>query len=52
MQGNPVRKGPYAPEHYPGVDYEPDLHRPCTIFAGSVVQQVCPPPVALLQQCL
>ena len=44
-QGLPVqdinmRKVAYAPEHYPGVKYDPNLQRPCTIFAGTFIQQV------------
>lgn len=35
-----MRKVAYTPEHYPGVKYDPDLQRPCTIFAGSFIQQV------------
>ncbi|KAL3153004.1 hypothetical protein ABBQ38_012031 [Trebouxia sp. C0009 RCD-2024] len=35
-----MRKVAYTPEHYPGVKYDPNLQRPCTIFAGSLIQQV------------
>ncbi|KAL3140952.1 hypothetical protein ABBQ32_005476 [Trebouxia sp. C0010 RCD-2024] len=39
-QDNNMRKVAYTPEHYPGMKYDPDLQRPCTIFAGSFIQQV------------
>ncbi|KAL3153008.1 hypothetical protein ABBQ38_012035 [Trebouxia sp. C0009 RCD-2024] len=39
-QGRNMRKVAYTPQHYPGVKYDPNLQRSCTIFAGSFIQQV------------
>ncbi len=38
MQATQVRKSNHVPGK--GVDYDPDTHRTCTVYAGTVVQQV------------
>jgi hypothetical protein len=38
MQAAQVRKSNYVPEK--GVDYDPDKSHTCTVYAGTVVQQV------------
>ena len=38
MQAAQVRKTNYVPEK--GVDYDPDKSHTCTVYAGTVVQQV------------
>lgn len=34
-----MRKGNYVPDA--GMDYDPDSHHECTIFAATVIRQVC-----------
>ena len=54
VQATQVRKSNYVPEK--GVDYDPDKHHTCTVYAGTLVQQVRPqggacrqrPPTAVL----
>ena len=38
MQATQVRKSNYV--RVKGMDYDPDTHRTCTVYAGTVVQQV------------
>jgi len=38
MQAAQVRKNGYVPE--PDVKYQPDLHNYCSMYAGTMVQQV------------
>ena len=38
MQATQVRKSNYVRSK--GMDYDPDTHRTCTVYAGTVVQQV------------
>ena len=38
MQAAQVRKSNYVPEK--GMDYDPDKNHTCTVYAGTVVQQV------------
>ena len=38
MQAAQVRKSNYVPEK--GRDYNPDKNHTCTVYAGTVVQQV------------
>jgi len=38
MQAAQVRKSNYVPEK--GRDYDPDKNHTCTVYAGTVVQQV------------
>ena len=38
MQATQVRKSNYVSSK--GMDYDPDTHRNCTVYAGTVVQQV------------
>jgi len=38
MQAAQVRKSSYVPEK--GMDYDPDKNHTCTVYAGTVVQQV------------
>ena len=38
MQAAQVRKCNYVPEK--GIDYDPDKNHTCTVYAGTVVQQV------------
>jgi hypothetical protein len=38
MQAAQVRKNGYVPE--PDVNYQPDLHNYCSVYAGTMVQQV------------
>lgn len=40
-QAEQLRKSAYVPE--PGIDYDPDKHLTCTIYAGSMVSQVSLP---------
>ena len=40
LQAEQVRKSRYVPEFC--VDYHPDKYQSCTVYAGTVVQQVCP----------
>ena len=40
LQAAQVRKSNYVPEK--GVDYDPDKHHTCTVYAGTMVQQVSP----------
>ena len=39
LQLTQVRKNAYVAEA--GEEYHPDRHRSCTIYAGTLVQQVC-----------
>ncbi len=41
MQAAEVRKNGYVPE--PDVKYQPDLHKSCSVYAGTMVQQVPSP---------
>lgn len=38
MQAAQVRKSNYVPEK--GLDYDPDKNHTCTVYAGTIVQQV------------
>ena len=38
MQAAQVRKSNYVPEK--GMDYNPDKNHTCTVYAGTLVQQV------------
>ena len=38
MQATQVRKTNYVPEN--GVNYNPDKNHTCTVYAGTMVQQV------------
>ena len=38
MQAAQVRKSNYVPEK--GMDYDPDKNHTCTVYAGTLVQQV------------
>lgn len=42
LQASQLRKSNYVPEK--GVDYDPDKANSCTVYAGTVVQQVTPHP--------
>ena len=39
MQAVQVRKSSYVADK--GMEYQPDLYHQCTVFAGTVVRQVC-----------
>ena len=46
LQTEQLRKSACVPED--GVDYHPDRHRSCTIYAGTMVQQVRQQPTFLI----
>lgn len=45
LQAAQVRKACYVPD--PGLDYDPEANRTCTVYAGTVVQQVSANPIKL-----
>ena len=47
LQAAQVRKSNYVPEK--GVDYDPDKHHTCTVYAGTMVQQVSPQVPSVVQ---
>jgi len=48
MQAAQVRKNGYVPE--PDVNYQPDVHNYCSVYAGTMVQQV--PSFSACSACL
>ena len=53
VQAAQVRKTSFVPSQGPSTSsstaYDPDVHQPCTVFAGTYVQQVLPPGCLLIQ---
>lgn len=53
LQAAQVRKSNYVPEK--GVDYDPDKHSVCTVYQGTIIQQVAsrlPPLLTSLRSML